>query len=136
MKRLISILLCFVLIFSCFGIVAFASDGSDIALCNNNVMITDTLFYISSSGKAEISVSYYGYTGITTGGRITTVLEKKVNGEWSEINRWVENPTTDTFLEVYEPQLTKGTYQITVEYVISGTGGPDDVITEVMTDTY
>lgn len=135
MKRFIAILLCFVVILSCLGVVAFAAN-EDIALCNNNVMVTETSFYISSSGKAEIGVCYNGYPGITTGAKITTILEKSINGDWSEINRWVENTSTDTFLDVYEPQLTRGTYRITVEYVISGLGGPDDIITEEMTKTY
>ena len=135
MKRIISCLLCFVLIFAISGVVTYAHEN-DIALCNNNVMLTDTQFFISNNGKADINVAYYGYIGITTQGTITTILEKKVNSNWVEMYKWTENSTADTYLKSYTPQLTQGTYRLTVEYRISGFGGVDDVIVDVITKTY
>ena len=137
MKKTILLLLCCTLLFSATAFVASAEDNYGIAVCNNNVMITDSNFAISNSGYTEILASYYGYPGITTGGVVTTKLQKKNGDTWTDVDEWVEEVTGDTFYQVYTLQLsTRGNYKVTIEYRVSGIGGPDDIIEEELLRTY
>lgn len=132
MKKIILLLLCCVLTFGITSVVVSANDDYGISLCNNNVMLTDSGFAVNpNTGYGEIFIGYFGYTGITTGGKITTVLQIQDGDDWIDVNTWEENATGDYYENVYCIQLAeRGNYRVQIEYRISGTAGPDDVIQE------
>ena len=74
MKRAISLLLCLVIMVTLGSISVSASDGG-ISPRFNNVNNTSATFNIDSNGNANISVGYSGYKGVTTGAKITILLE-------------------------------------------------------------
>ena len=136
MKRKLTIFVVFILImtFACQSLV-FATD---ISPYNNNTSTTTTTFNISTSGKANVHVNYMGYNGVTTGATISIKIEKR-----NLLLFWTDVVTETITVEAYRYdnnfyyQLEdSGTYRCTVEYVISGTGGADDVITFEDTASY
>ena len=122
--------LLFVLLFVFANVAQISVLASDI-MPLNNTGLTKTRFVITDTGDAIVSVKYEGYPNITTGATITIKIEKRsFLMFWSDV---VEEIITvsDTFYfnELHYQLEDTGTYRCTVEYVISGTGGTDDVIT-------
>ena len=109
----------------------FSVLASDIMPLNNNTLATKTRFVISDSGDAIVSVNYEGYPNITTGAIISIKIEKRnLLLFWSEVVEETIIVNDSRYYEELHYQLdSTGTYRCTVEYVISGTGGADDVIT-------
>ena len=105
--------------------------ADDISLLNNNTMVTDTIFMISSTGLATVGVGYDGYAGITTGAIITIKIEKRsLLLFWSDIVDETITVVGESYInELYYQLEDTGTYRCTVTYVVSGTGGADDVLT-------
>ena len=104
----------------------------------NQTAMTNTNFYISDSGLADVSVLYEGREGLTTSAAITIKISKR-----SFLFFWNEVVTTTLYSNeveystIYSYQLSsKGTYKCEVEYCISGTGGADDILTFEDTATY
>ena len=87
---------------------------------------------------------FQGIRGKTTKGEITTYVEKKTLGLfWTRVdigqpnNQWVDVVYDYLYDGTHTFQLSNhGTYRITVVYVISGSGGAADTITQTMTKTY
>lgn len=132
--------LCFALAMVCvlswiFQITVWASD---VSLFNNNTLATKTKFTISDTGEAIVTVNYEGYIDITTGATITIKLEKRsFLLFWNDIVEDVVVVDGDSYFNSFNYQLENtGTYRCTVEYVVSGTGGADDVLTFEDTKTY
>ena len=128
MKKMFCLL--FVLLFVFANVAQISVLASDI-MPLNNTGLTKTRFVITDTGDAIVSVKYEGYPNITTGATITIKIEKRsFLMFWSDV---VEEIITvsDTFYfnELHYQLEDTGTYRCTVEYVISGTGGTDDVIT-------
>ena len=115
---------------------AVLADG--ISLFNNNTRFHNTGFDISSNGIAMVDVEYLGYENITTGATITVKIEKRnLLVFWKDIVEETYTVSGVSYYDTYTYQLDKtGTYRCTVEYVIHGTGGADDVITFEDTKTY
>ena len=137
MKRFLICLLCMLMLFSYVTIpAAAANDG--IMPCYNNVLETTTIFTISDSGVATVTVSYDGITGVTTGATITTKIQKRTLGFiWTKVDEWVDSARLadySTFHSVTLPDT--GTYRVVVEYEITGTGGATDVIEDIQTAEY
>ncbi len=129
MKRKICFILMLVMILvASLQVSLLASDAS---LYNNNTLRTYTSFVISDDGIASVNVEYNGYSNITTGATISITIEKRnFLFFWSD----VESETITISGYRYSNELSyqledTGTYRCTVEYVVSGTGGADDVIT-------
>lgn len=129
MKRKICFILMLVMILvASLQVSLLASDAS---LYNNNTLRTYTSFVISDDGIASVNVEYNGYSNITTGATISITIEKRnFLFFWSD----VESETITISGYRYSNELAyqledAGTYRCTVEYVVSGTGGADDVIT-------
>lgn len=123
--------LLFVLLFVFANVAQISVLASDIMPLNNNTGLIKTRFVITDTGDAIVSVKYEGYPNITTGATITIKIEKRsFLLFWSAV---VEEIITvsDTFYfnELHYQLEDTGTYRCTVEYVISGSGGADDVIT-------
>lgn len=118
--------------------VPFVVCASDISLLDNNTNYTNTSFDISNDGIATVGVRYDGYSNVTTGATISITIEKRnLLFFWSDV---VSETITVSGIR-YSNELTyqlddTGTYRCTVEYVVSGTGGADDVITFEDTKSY
>ncbi|MBQ8357750.1 MAG: hypothetical protein IJX39_08100 [Clostridia bacterium] len=135
MKKTLAIILCVVTLIGVLQMPMFAAE-SDIMPLNNNTAISDVSFVIDSNGLAIIDVGYTGYYGVTTGGTITTKLQKRFMGVfWSTVDIgtedkvWVDQSSEYDFSVEHTYQLEDtGTYRVVVNFVISGTGGADDEI--------
>ena len=129
MKRKICWLFALVFVFA--SVAQLSVLASDIMPLNNNTGLTKTKFAISSTGDAIVSVKYEGYPNITTSAIITIRIEKRnFLLFWSDVVEETITVKDSRYYEELHYQLNKtGTYRCTVEYVISGTGGADDVIT-------
>ena len=112
--------------------------ASNISLLNNNTSSTSTSFSISSDGEACVFIDYMGYKGVTTDATINITIEKRnLLFFWNDVV--TETITCNNYHysnELYYQLEDSGTYRCTVEYVISGTGGADDVITFEDTASY
>ena len=99
---------------------------------------------VSSSGLLTVTNQYQGISGKTTKGEITTYIEKKTWGLfWKRVdigepnNEWYDVIYNYVYAGDHTFQLpSKGTYRITVVYVISGSGGAPDTITRTIKKTY
>lgn len=137
MKKVISLLICCVILctISCMPISAVSDTVSPRF---NNTIRVDSNFYIDSNGNANVSVGYTGYNGITTGARITILLEKRtVFFSWNDVQEWVI--TSSEYIGNFERShaLTKsGVYRVTITFEISGSGGATDVFEEQIEDSY
>ena len=130
--------LLFILVFVFVSIVQFSVLASDIMPLNNNTLATKTRFSISNTGEAVVSLNFEGYSNVTTGATISIKIEKRnFLLFWTDIVE--ETITVNNYYyanELYYQLEDTGTYRCTVEYVISGSGGADDVITFEDTQTY
>ena len=147
MKKFVLFVLCIFLIGTLFANNVYAAVGNDdeiIMPLNNNTSTTKTDFNIDSNGYATISVKYIGYSGITTGGVITTKLQKlNSSNVWEDVsigtenNVWIAESNRVVFFTSYNYQLTSyGLYRVSAEYRISGNGGSDDIITTIVEKRY
>lgn len=135
MRKIIAIILCLVTLFSA-TITAYAVE---IAPCSNNVYTTNTSFSISSAGKATVTNSYTGKSGVTKSAKIVTKVQKKVGLIWVTVSNgsWTNTSTATSYSKSNSVQLSgKGTYRAHVEFTISGTGGSDDKITKNVEKVY
>lgn len=129
MKKKICLLFALVFVFA--SVAQFSVLASDIMPLNNNTGLTKTKFAISNTGDAIVSVKYEGYPNITTGAVITVRIEKRnFLLFWRNVVEETITVNDSRYYEELHYQLNgSGTYRCTVDYVISGTGGADDVIT-------
>lgn len=143
MKKIIALILCFLLVLN-FSSVAYANDiesaaDDEIMLRLSNAYETATSFTISSSGKATVKNSYTGKAGKFKSAKITTKIQKKVGVIWITVSgaSWTDTSTLLNYSKSHSLQLSStGTYRAHVIFVISGTGGPDDTITKNVQKTY
>ena len=137
MRKVISIILCAVLLLCGLQTFAFASDANDeIMPCYNNAGGIDSRFSIID-GNAIILASYTGYQGVTTGARITIQLQKRnLLVFWKDVTEWVDISYEEdaTFEHVYP--VSSGTYRVKIRYEINGSGGATDVIEKELKDSY
>ena len=128
MKRKICLVLVLAMVFSV--VLQFTLLASDISLCNNNTGMTLTVFGISNDGTAYVTVEYEGYPNVTTGATINITIKKRtLLLFWSEVVSDSVTVVGDNYINEFTYQLEdKGTYKCNVEYIVSGTGGADDVI--------
>ncbi len=140
-KRMISVFIAWVLLVSGFSFVAKADEAVPFY---NNVNSTNSSASISSSGVLTVTNRYVGSSSVTTKAIITTYVEKKVLGLfWSRVDigqtndEWVDTIYNYTYTGSHSVQLSStGTYRVTVEYVIYGSGGSADTITKEIEKSY
>lgn len=104
----------------------------------NNTSIVLSKFQITN-GVAIIDVDYSGYLGVTTGAVIESKIQKKILFWWFDVNNGQTNNTwVDTFSTWYgRAQHTlgiseSGSYRAVIKYNISGSGGSDDIIEDIV----
>ena len=132
MKKVVSIILCAVILLSSVVIPAFAEE-MQMSPRANNVAVTESSFEIID-GNAVMCAMYRGYEGVTTGAHITIKLEKRsLLVFWNDITEFEINHTgvNGAFERIYY-SLEDGTYRATITYEISGSGGAADVIEDVI----
>ena len=136
MKRLISLLLCFGIILS-LGCVTISASNEVITPRFNNMSNATAAFNIDSNGNAIVNVGYYGYDGITTGAKITILLEeKRFFFFWADVEEWVIT-SSDYYGDFQRScSVSEGDYRVTVTFEISGTGGATDVYEVELEDSY
>ena len=136
MKKKICLL--FVLVFVFASVAQFSVLASDIMPLNNNTNLTKTRFSISDTGEAVVSLNFEGYPNVTTSATISIKIEKRnFLLFWTDVVEETITVNNYYYENAFYYQLEDtGTYRCTVEYVISGTGGADDVITFEDTKTY
>lgn len=140
-KNILCLLLTVLLMLSA-SAVAFASSPYETR--NNNTVMASSVASISDSGLLTVDNQFQGIRGKTTKGEITTYVEKKTLGLfWTRVdigqpnNQWYDVVYDYAYNGTHTFQLSNhGTYRITVVYVISGSGGEADTITQTMTKTY
>lgn len=144
LKKLLSLILVNVLLLLIASIPVKAAMKEEIAPCYNNVISADTVVSISSSGVAKVTNSYTGASSVTSKAVITTYIEKRTLGIfWSRVDigqtndEWVDTIYNYKYSGSHSVQLSStGTYRVTVEYVIYGSGGSADTITRQIEKNY
>ena len=123
--------LLFVLLFVFANVAQISVLASDIMPRNNNTLATKTRFSISDTGEAVVSLNFEGYPNVTTGATISIKIEKRnFLLFWTDVVEETLTVNNYYYANALHYQLEDtGTYRCTVEYVVSGTGGADDVIT-------
>ena len=130
MRRFLRALVCGIIILSCLSTTVMAAE-TGIMPYYNNVSKTNSDFSITD-GIAKVKLTYTGYSGTTTGAKVTTVLQKRTLWLfWSDVTEWVDTSSSpfDSFTHTYSVSSGK-TYRVQITYEISGSGGATDVITE------
>ena len=143
MKRVNIFLLCMLLLIGCIPLPVAAADY-DAVPCYNNAVTVNSGFTISDSGMATVNITYNGVANLTTGATITTKIQKRTLGLiWTNVdigtedNVWVDETTDFVYATSHSVNLkSKGTYRAVVDFVIRGTGGAADEITQTSTSEY
>lgn len=144
LKKSISFVLASVLLLLIVFVPAKATTIEDVSPFYNNVISVSSNASISSTGVLKVTNSYTGDSSVTTKAIITTYIEKKILGIfWSRVDinqtndEWVDTIYNYKYSGSHSIQLpSTGTYRVTVEYVIYGTGGSADTITKEIQKTY
>ena len=144
LKKSISFVLANVLLLLIVFVPAKATTIEDVSPFYNNVISVSSNASISSTGVLKVTNSYTGDSSVTTKAIITTYIEKKILGIfWSRVDinqtndEWVDTIYNYKYSGYHSIQLpSTGTYRVTVEYVIYGTGGSADTITKEIQKTY
>lgn len=136
MKKVLSLVLVVLTVFSLVSITAIASE---VEPRWNNANTATVALYISGSGNANISFNCAGKSGVTTSIKAETKLERKWGIFWLDVDgaEWTDTTYSVFFTKGYDFQLSKtGTYRATTKFTVSGTGGSNDVIEVTSQDVY
>lgn len=140
-KRVVCIAIALVIAMSSFS--AFAAAQVIEPYFNNAVDVSNHAS-VSSTGKLTITNRCAADASVFGKAIITTYVEKKVLGLfWSRVdigqnnNKWIDVIYENVYTGFHYFQLSdKGTYKVTTEFVVYGSGGPADTITRTATTQY
>lgn len=118
------------------SVSASAATQEKVMPLYNNVDSATVKADVTDSGKMTIKYSYQGYSSVTTKATVTIYIEKKTLGLfWSRVdigttdNEWVLTISNYKYSGTKTFQLSStGTYRVTAEFKIYGTGGAADEI--------
>lgn len=136
-KMLAAILtLCLAIVPICSVSFSAATSQNEIMPLYNNVNTATANLDVTDSGKLTINYTYAGFSGVTTKAVITTYIEKKTLGLfWTRVDigttddEWVDTINNYRYTGSRTHQLSSsGTYRVTVNFKIYGSGGSADVI--------
>ena len=145
MKRVILAILCCVMLIGAIPVASFAAvGGGDIAVpYYNNTSRVSTIFTIDASGNATLKLSCIGKSGMTTGITAVSRIDKlNSDGSWSVVNigtqnnTWVDSSTSLVLSKTHTATVERGTYRAVVNYTVSGSGGANDTIENIIERTY
>ena len=114
------------------------------AVTYNNTIAAYLSADVDQGGNLNVSMTAYGKEGKTTRIEVSLTVERRFMFViWvpvdlgTENNVWTDYTTQYYYSHLFSTHLSSnGTYRVTVVYTVSGTGGPDDVITKTSTVTY
>ena len=140
-KRAICAVIALIMAMSAFSAFAVAQT---VEPCFNNVVRVSNQAEVSSSGKLTATNRYTADANVFSKAIITTYVEKKVLGLfWSRVDigqtndKWIDVIYECLYTGFHYFQLSdKGTYRVTSEFVVYGSGGPADTVTETATTEY
>ena len=140
-KKVVCIAVAFVMAMSTFS--AFAAAQMVEPYFNNTVTASNRAS-VSSSGELTITNSFTAGKNVFSKAIVTTYVEKKVLGLfWSRVDigktndKWIDVIYECLYTGFHYFQLSdKGTYRVTTEFVVYGSGGPADTITRTATTQY
>lgn len=143
-KKFFSIIIASTLILVIFATPINAATKEPMIPFYNNVDSANSTVTISSNGTITINNRYTGTQSVTTKAVITTYIEKKTLGIfWSRVNigqtndEWVDTIYNYYYSGSHSTQLpSTGTYRVTVEYIIYGSGGVADTIVKEIEKSY
>ena len=137
MKKILSL---FLVVLMCISMVLpIYASKEGISPRFNNTASMNAYFEINDSGMATATISYMGYPGYATDAVITCKIEKKFLFWWNDVDgaEWVDYVVGSDNVVQHKIQLTKtGTYRLSYEIVVNGTGGASDVISSTIEDEY
>lgn len=124
--------------------VSFIADAKEIMTRYNNFNYVESTVTIYSSGIMKITNSFSEGPFVFTKVIITTYVEKKVlRLFWSRVDigeaddEWIDEIYTKVYSETHSTQISStGTYMVIVEYVIYGSGGTAETITQEIEKKY
>ena len=117
---------------------AYAADSTgDIMPLLENTNQCAVTFYITSSGLAEYSVSYYGQE-TCTGATVTVKIQKRtLLVFWTTVYEWEATSTEKNDFLYGSTQLEDtGTYRAVFKVEVHGTNGVTDVIEDKIQKEY
>ncbi len=131
MKKLLALLLALTAVFSFVSFDMNKASAADIDLMYNNTNSAKVALSVNSSGKATISLTCIGISGTTKKIVAETKLERKWGLLWLDVDggEWTDTVSKSTMSLSHTIQLSKtGTYRVTTNYTVSGSGGANDTI--------
>lgn len=143
MKKIVSFLICGILLMGIFTVSPFAAikdDGVVMPMYNNTTNVTNR--FVIEEGIAKVTVAYIGKFNTLTRAVITTKLQVQTSSGWVDVNngepnnQWVEDCTTITFSKTYNLEVPSGSYRALISYQMYGTGGAADVISKTLEYSY
>ncbi len=144
-KRMISILVLCILIMQAFSPIALAAESTPAEPRYNNTINTTANASISSKGVLTIALGFTGIKNVTRRATIVTYVEKQqlFGLYWTRVdigeidNQWVDYVLGYQHEGTHTIELSsRGTYRVTVKFMIYGTGGDPDEITSQSTHAY
>ena len=143
MKKIVSLLICGILLIGIFTVPSFAAikdEGIVMPMYNNTSTVTNR--FVIEEGIAKVTVGYVGKYNKLTSARITTKLQVQTSSGWVDVNngqannQWVDVSTNITFSTTHTLSVARGTYRALITYEMTGTGGATDVITKTLEYSY
>lgn len=128
MKKVLSIVLAILTVFS---IVTITATALDVEPRWNNTATANSSLYINGSGRASVTFYCYGIAGVTTSVKAETKIERKWGIFWLDVDggEWTDTTNENYISLTRYMQLSKtGTYRATTDFTVSGTGGSADKI--------
>lgn len=140
MKKTIAFILCVLTLMSVLQLPLFAKSAEGVVPFSDSTVDATAILYIDANGKASATVKYTGYSSVTTGGTITTKLQKRFLGVfWKTVDDqvWVDSSSSYHYSVTHTYQLSDtGTYRIVANFQIAGVGGTVDEIERTAQDAW
>ena len=137
MKLVICFLLCFTTLFA--NPVNSSVEKNGISPYLNNSSSINTTFSVNSNGLAQIVLNYRGNDQQSAGAKITTQLQKRfLLVFWTNVDGgyWVDESNQSSYTAIHTLAVEKGTYRVNVEYLLYGTDGSTETVSDQVEYTY
>lgn len=131
MKKLFSLILALTAVFSLVSFDMNKASAADVDLMYNNTDSANVVLNINSALKATISIKCTGISSKATKIVAETKIERKWGLLWLDVDggEWTDTVNKSAMSLSHTIQLSKtGTYRVTTNFTVSGTGGASDTI--------
>ena len=135
MKKIVTLLVCTLMLLSILPLSALADEG--ITPYYNNIALKDTHFEIDSNGTAAVRATFRGDRNVITSATVKIKIQKKfLFFFWTDVIEWTDETTENNYTVVHSTTVDSGTYNAIVEYTIRGVGGESDIIKDEIERTH